>query len=216
MEKEIWKTIEDYPNYQISNMGRVKSLKFGREKIIKHSICKGYCRLQLCKEGKTKQYLVHQLVAQTFIPNPNNYIFVNHRDENKQNNMVSNLEWVTQEYNANFGTRNERISKAHKGIKHTQETKYKIGKAHKGKILSQEHKNKLSKPILQFNGEGTKIIGKFNSAKQVERELGIKQSNICACLNGKRKSCGGYKFMYLQDYIDRMEKLYQLTIKKVS
>lgn len=114
---EIWRDIQKYKGrYQISNMGRVKSLariitdELGRknpiqEKILKPSNNKGYLRVQL--EGNP--HYIHRLVAEAFIPNPKNLPEVNHKDENKQNNCVDNLEWCSKEYNANYGTRVQRI-----------------------------------------------------------------------------------------------------------
>lgn len=157
---EIWKEIENYPNYQISNLGRVKSFWYGKEKILKN--CKdrgGYLQVLLCKEGKIKHYLIHRLVAQAFIPNPNNLPQVNHKDENPKNNCVENLEWCDSSYNVNFGTRNERMTQ------------------------------RKQKPILQFTKQG-EFVKKWDSATQVERVLGFKQSNISICCKGK------YKFMY--------------------
>jgi hypothetical protein len=207
MEKEEWKTIEDYPDYMISNLGNVKSLKNGKEKILKQEITNnGYCRVELSKDRKRKKYLVHRLVTQTFIPNPQNLPCVNHKDENKTNNCVNNLESCDAKYNNNYGTRNERSSKKLKGRVLSQETKEKLSIAIKGRVLSQEWKNKLSKahqkPILQFNREGTKILGKWDSALQVERELNIFATNITQCLKGKYKSAKGYKWKYLEDYIN--------------
>ena len=106
---EIYKDIEGYKGYKISNYGNVKSLKFGKEKILKQTKNKkGYLYVCLYKDGKVKHYKVHRLVAQTFIPNTNNYQQVNHKDEDKQNNHVTNLEWCTSEYNNNYGTHNKR------------------------------------------------------------------------------------------------------------
>lgn len=195
--KEEWKNIENYPNYQISSFGRVKSLKFGKEKILKQRKDKdGYKLINLYENKKSHTLKIHRLVAQAFIPNPNNYCVVNHRDENKQNNTVDNLEWVTQEYNCNYGKRNVKISKAN------------------------------SKPILQFNREGTKIIGKWKSIVQVERELGISNITITKCCKGKRNSARKYKWKYLSDYINEQiqylnelkeyrNRLYDI-LKKVS
>ena len=112
---EIWKTIKDYPNYQISNLGRVKSLNYnrtGREKIMKPRKDKdGYLKVDLYKEGKHKTIHIHRLVAQTFLPNPNNLLEINHIDENKTNNRVDNLEFCTHQYNMNYGTRTEKTQK---------------------------------------------------------------------------------------------------------
>ena len=112
--EEIWKDKKDYEgHYQVSNFGRVKSIKFGKEIILKQHINKGgYYYVCLLKNGKHKNYYVHRLVAEAFIDNPDNLPQVNHKDENKTNNSVDNLERCTNEYNHNYGTINERISQS--------------------------------------------------------------------------------------------------------
>lgn len=113
---EIWKPIKGYENYMVSSLGNVKSLNYNRtekEQILKPGKDKtGYLFVWLCKEGIRKKCLVHRLVAETFIDNPNNLPCVNHKDENKQNNCLSNLEFCSYKYNSNYGTRNERTSKS--------------------------------------------------------------------------------------------------------
>ena len=94
---EHWKEIACYEGlYEVSNLGRVKSLLHGKDKILKpwktHG---GYLQVCLSKDGKVKHTLVHRLVADSFIPNPNNLETVNHKDEVKTNNVASNLEWMT-------------------------------------------------------------------------------------------------------------------------
>lgn len=113
---EIWKDIEGYEGlYQVSSEGRVKSLNYnrtGEEKIMKGTKNnKDYFTVSLCKEGKTKTFSIHRLVATAFLPNPNNLPQVNHRNEDKTDNRVENLEYCDSKYNNNYGTRNERISK---------------------------------------------------------------------------------------------------------
>jgi hypothetical protein len=119
---EIWKDLEGYEGlYQISNFGNIKSLskKFFngnhdvvlKERLLKQSYCKdGYKKVCLCKNNKKKSYLIHRLVAKTFVKNPYCYYQVNHKDENKENNMAENLEWCDSKYNVNYGTRNYKIS----------------------------------------------------------------------------------------------------------
>lgn len=106
--QEIWKDIEGYEKlYQVSNLGNVKSL---RTNTILKTGNGEYKKVILCNNGNRKTIAVHRLVAEAFIPNPNNYPQVNHKDENKHNNCIYNLEWCTKEYNENYGTRNNRIA----------------------------------------------------------------------------------------------------------
>lgn len=109
---EIWKDIPNYEGlYQISNKGRVKSFrqssKLGKvaEYILKPSVANnGYCQVTLYDNTIRKKFLIHRLVANAFLPNPNNLPQVNHKDENRLNNNVENLEWCTAEYNNAYGT----------------------------------------------------------------------------------------------------------------
>ena len=108
--KEIWKSIKGYEGlYEVSNFGKIKSLK---KKIILKQFknTNGYFRVKLWKNKKSKQFLVHKLVAESFILNINNFPFINHIDENKENNCTNNLEFCTAKYNSNYGTRNLRLS----------------------------------------------------------------------------------------------------------
>ena len=99
LDGEIWRTVPDYENYQISNFGRVKSLWKSKAKILKPAFCNGYLRVDLCKDGKQKLFRVHRLIAQAFIPNPEGKPQVNHKDGHPMNNYVENLEWATHEEN---------------------------------------------------------------------------------------------------------------------
>ena len=101
---ETWKAIAGYEGlYQVSNLGRVKSLWYGKEKILKPGKNTwGYLLVSLCKDGHTKQTYVHRLVSEAFIPNPNNLETVNHKDEVKTNNVASNLEWMSREDNVAY------------------------------------------------------------------------------------------------------------------
>lgn len=102
---EEWKDIKEYEGlYQISNLGNVRSLKWGKKRILIPQNIRGYSKVILCKDGKGKMYAIHRLVAQAFIPNPDNLPCVNHKDECKTNNTVDNLEWCDYKYNNNYGT----------------------------------------------------------------------------------------------------------------
>lgn len=102
--KEIWRDIPGYEGlYQASNMGNIKSLFRYKKQLKAHTQPTGYKSVTLYKNHKKYFKLVHRLIAQTFIPNPDNKPAVNHLDENKANNKVSNLEWVTNKENQNYG-----------------------------------------------------------------------------------------------------------------
>ena len=164
---EIWKDIKGYEGmYQVSSEGRVKSLKFGKEKIMKNNKSEdGYLYANLYKDRKMKNFKVHRLVAQAFIDNPDNLLEINHIDEDKANNRVDNLEWCSRDYNINFGTRNEKVF------------------------------YKLSKPVLQFTKEG-EFVCKWGGTRQIERELGYYHTNISECCKGKYKTAYGYIWKY--------------------
>ena len=111
--EEVWKDVKGFEGlYQISSLGQVKSLR--RNKILKPKKHRcGYLIVDLCNNGEKTRY-IHRLVAEAFIPNPNNLPQVNHIDENKKNNSVNNLEWCTPKYNTNYGSRIERFSESRK------------------------------------------------------------------------------------------------------
>lgn len=194
--EEIWKDIKDFEGlYQISNLGRVKSLNYnrtGKEKIL--SLLdngSGYFKVCLCSNGKVKQLYVHRLVAEAFIPNPNNLPEVNHKSEIKSQNNVENLEWCTAKYNMNYGTARERTVEKCKGKKRSEEIRNKLSESHKGK-----YNTKCSKPVLQINKSTNEIIKEFPSTKEVQRQFGFSQSCISACCNGKRKTHKGFIWRY--------------------
>ena len=191
--EEIWRDIKNYEGlYQVSNLGRVKSLArldysnhLRKEKILKPRTNKdNYFDVKLCKEGIAKRFLSHRLVAEAFIPNPNNYPQVNHKTENPSRNFVyinedgtvdlekSELEWCTNEYNSNYGTRNKRVAEAHKGKKHSE------------------------KSVLQIDPVTNEVIAEFPSGRAVQRQLGFSQSHISACCLKKQKTCRGYIWRY--------------------
>ena len=173
--------------YQVSNDGKVKSLNYnhtGKERILKEGKTKkGYLYVNLCKDGKKKNFRIHRLVAHLFIENndPLNKIQVNHIDEDKNNNQINNLEWVTSKENNNHETRNKRSSEKMKGENnpmfnkhHSEETKQK---------MSDNQPNK--KQVICIN---TEIV--YPSSYEAERQTGVAQSSIIACCQGKYKPAG--------------------------
>ena len=180
--------------YKVSNFGRILSLNYkntGKAKLMTPVERKdGYFQVGLSKNGEYKKRLVHRLVAETFLPNPEKKPCINHKiegEKGKKINMVifnedgsvdeerTTIEWATYEENNNYATRNERISKAHKGEKNhffgkhlSEEHKRKLSKAKKGKHLSEEHKRKLS--------EAQKGEKNHNYGKQLSDETRKKMS----------------------------------------
>lgn len=173
---EIWKDIVGYEGlYQISNLGNVKSLDYrrtGKERILKPvTDSVGYLHVVLCKNRKLKTFNIHRLVANAFLENPDHKSDVNHKDEDKTNNCVDNLEWMTRKENINYGTHNERVSRS---------------------IIN--HKA-ISKLVLQFTKNG-EFVKEWPSMHQIERELGFYNCNISQCCNGKRKTAHGYVWKF--------------------
>jgi len=188
-DKEIWKDVEGYEGYyQVSNYGLVRSkdrISFSGHKlkgrVLKQTVNKGYHQIGLYKDDERFCETVSRLVAKAFIPNPENKPEVNHIDENKSNNHVDNLEWVTAKENANHGTRPDRLRKI--GIKN---------KSHKHFF-----KNGSSKaPVRQEDVETGKVMNEFPSVTEAIKSLGNKKtsSNISACLSGRRKTAYGFKW----------------------
>jgi hypothetical protein len=171
--EEIWKDIPGWEGfYAASNLGRIKNVRTGHiQKLYNHK--NGYVYCHLSKNGSTKVLRVHRVIAETFIPNPNNLTQVNHKSEVKTDNSIDNLEWCDAKYNAGFGTRIERI--VEKNINHPGKSKWVI---------------KLNKDneILHF----------YPSTMQAERETGINHSHIMKCCLGKKnyKTAGGYIWKY--------------------
>ena len=199
-EKEVWKPIEGYEGlYQVSNMGRVKSLERkvwnckGRgyymtihERIKKTSKDSwGYLRVALYKDGKVKNHLIHRLVGQAFLENPMGYDEINHKDENKQNNCVDNLEWCSHSYN---NTYNDKAKKAGK----------KAAEKLRGRKQTEEQIKKKSKPVFSVDRDSGLIMW-WQSANEAGRVLGINRSHIADCCKGKAKSCGNHYWFYADD-----------------
>ena len=146
--QEQWKQIiidgEEW-NYEVCNLdGKVRNTKTGR--ILKPTKrTDSYWMISLCRKCKYKQFLVHRLVALTFIPNNNTEkTQVNHIDENKDNNSANNLEWVTPMENIHHGTRIQRIANAKRGKPLSEKTKRKLSEKLKGKKHTEETKRKIS------------------------------------------------------------------------
>ena len=177
MENEEIKLIDGYENYYISSFGRVWSIK--SNKWLKSNwrgdkrINSMYLCVSLSKEGKSKSFSIHRLVANAFIPNPNNYSQVNHKDEDKSNNKVDNLEWCDNQYNMTYGNR----------IQKAIETKKEKG---------------IIKKVWQCDKKTHEKIKLFETQRDAARELGYEKysSKIGEVCRGIRKSTMGYYWCY--------------------
>lgn len=195
--KEIWRPIKGYETYyEVSNLGRVRSV----DRIVAYSNgikClhkgrilkpykdarenKGYLRVELKKYGIFKKFAIHRLVAQAFLPNPDNLPQVNHKDEDKTNNFIflkkdgsvdldkSNLEWCTQAYNNSYGTRLKR------------------------------QVEKRSMPVLQIDKETNEIIAVYPSMSEAARHINGSQGSIWNACNNTQKTAYGYKWEYKKE-----------------
>lgn len=192
---EIWRDIPEYEGlYQVSNLGRVKSLGKGKTHNSKIHYLKpvldnvGYYIVSLSMNGIKTKHFIHRLVTTAFIPNPDNLPCVNHKDENKLNNFVyinedcsvdlekSNLEWCTHDYNIKYSHNQEKCSKARIGLHHSENTK---------KIIKNKLTNgNLSKPVKQLDLQRC-LIKIFPSAREVQRTLGYDSSYISKCCRNR-------------------------------
>ena len=178
LPKPIWKDIKGYEGlYQINQLGEVRSLNYHMQKKVKRLKSaidtKGYKIYSLSKSNELKTHKAHRLVAEHFIPNPNCFVEVNHKDENKRNACVWNLEWCTRKYNVNYGKRSVEAGNAIKGEKHPS-----------------------SKKIICI--ETGEIFGSITDATFYitgKRRGG----NICECAKGHRKTAYGFHWKYIDE-----------------
>lgn len=176
---EEWKDISGYEGlYQISNFGRVKSVgrragKNGIQTIRERMLCQhtdkaGYIAVTLSKYGKLKVCRTHRLVAIAFIENPKDYPFINHKDENKGNPHISNLEWCDNSYNIRYGE----------------------GYENRKEVAKQRRK-----PVIQMDSRGNIIA--FHEGIQIAADsVNTYAADIVACCKGQRKTAGKYMWKF--------------------
>ena len=177
MKQEEWKPIPGYEGlYEVSNWGRIKSHLYCKsqktsERILSPGNSRGYYYVELCKDGKRKKRSIHRLVAEAFIPNPSNLPEVNHKDENKENNYLGNLEWCDHSYNNSYGTKNQRTAE------------------------------KLGKPVVQLDKQGNFITEhkSIREASRVTSIAPINICRCCKHKDGY-KSRGGFIWIYKDEY----------------
>ena len=171
---EYWKDIKGYEGlYQVSNLGRIRK----DNKIINPWVQFGYKIVGLWKNNKCQKLRVHRLVAEAFILNPNNYTQVNHKDEDKSNNSVENLEWCTQGYNNSYGNRTRKMLETYKN----------------------RHTSNAEKEVIQMSSDGT-VLRTYKSMSEAARISGVSLGNLSNLCNNKshRKTLGGYKWVFKQ------------------
>lgn len=189
--EEVWKDIEGYEGlYQVSNLGRIKSVKrivnckneaklSIKEKIlIQAKGTRGYKFVRLSKNNKSKTIRVHKIVAKAFIPNKNNGKVINHLDCNVENNCVSNLEWCTQSENVKYS--------------------WKLGRCEISRKALLENSKNRRKKINQYDLNG-KFIQQYSSMIEASRKFNIKYQNISDCCRNIIKKSGGYIWRYADD-----------------
>lgn len=186
--QEIWKDIEGYEgSYQVSNLGRVRSLTrkvktFNGFRLTKGKLLKplktnrNYFRVDLKRNQKDKYVSVHRLVAEAFLPNPNNLPEVNHKDSNPSNNNVKNLEWCTQSHNIKYA--------------------YKYGNAKPTKGCFQKGNIPYNRRKINQYSKNGEYLNTFNSVKEAGLYVNTVPSNINNCLSGNAKTAKGYIWKY--------------------
>lgn len=191
MTEEIWRDIKGYEGiYQVSSMGRVRGFYFGKEKMLKPRKDRdGYLLINLHRDGKQYTFRVHRLVAEAFIPNPENKPCIDHINTIKDDNRIENLRWVSIAENNQNPLSRKNLSKG------------KTGK-HRGK----EHHNSI--PVIQYS-KSNKIIGFWENCQEAARYFGLYSgSNIGSCCRGLLKSSNGFKWRYLNDQLaDWLEEI---------
>lgn len=185
IDGEIWKDVDGYGGfYEVSNLGRVRSKEriteiqpychiVRKPRILKAQFNGTYYRVVMSVDGKSRQVLIHRLVAETFIPNPKGLPQVNHKDENGKNNHVNNLEWCTLQYNQSYGT---------KCLRHSLFMVQSAGRA-----------------VTQYTLDGVPIAS-YRSIMEASKKTGVYYSAIReVCIKGKSKTAGGYVWRYAEE-----------------
>ena len=195
--KEIWKPIPNYEGYyEASSLGRIRSVdrvvkngnwtKPVRGRVLKVCVNDGYIYCSLSKDGKVKQQKVHRLVAITFIPNPDNLPYINHKNEDKGDNRVENLEWCTKWHNEHYGTFQE---KAKSGVRRVN-----------------------GRPVVQYDVNGN-VIREYECIVDV-RKYGFSDDSVGDCCRDELTRHRGYIFRYKGDPFFVRKRKNNIIVKK--
>lgn len=197
--EEEWRDIKEYEGlYQVSNYGNVRSLdriikskngviKHIRGRIIRQETNDGYKYCSLCKSGIAKPQKVHRLVACAFIPNPQNHPYINHKDENKSNNKVDNLEWCSKWYNEHYGCFHE------KSVSRLRE--------------------KIGRKIVQYTINGD-FVNEYDTICDVAMG-GFSVYSVSDCLRHKIVSHKGFVFRYKEEPFSLLEYRQKIAVRMV-
>lgn len=187
--KEEWAPIKGYEGiYEVSTLGNfVKINKDGSKRPLKTTKNNwGYYTIGLWKNGKVKQFRISRLVAETFIPNPDNKPYVDHIDTNKENNTVSNLRWVTSSENSNnILSRQHMLSSWKSEERRNKQREINLGEKHP-----------RARAVCQLD-DNRNLINVFSTTVEAARATNCKHGNISKCCRGERSKTGGYKWKYL-------------------
>lgn len=192
LEGEVWRDVVGYEGmYKVSSKGRVASLRKGEMRLLHPALTKsGYYRVSLKIRPRQNHLLVHRLVAEAFIPNPNEYEFINHKDETRTNNSVENLEWCTKLYNNTYG----------RALKRAHETRVKNG---------------VTNIVVAYDLDG-KTLARYESAYRAAKEEKCSYSAIAGCMNGRHYIANGRIYLKEGDSIDeRIGSIRALPISSI-
>lgn len=201
--KEEWRDIPNYEGlYQVSNLGRVRSLdrivrrNDGVDVRHKSRILKprdngnGYLYVDIHNGGITKRMYIHRLVAMAFLSNPNGYDEINHKSDIKSDNSVGNLEWCNRSYNASYGTK----------IQRTVNTCQKNGVYKKSLDLKTELGIYGGRKSVAMCDADWNVLRIFRSIMDAARCINVNPGKICECCKGSRNQTRGYKWKYYEEY----------------
>lgn len=205
--EEVWKDIQGYEGlYQVSNLGVVRSLdtmgengrKYKGVTKVGHDNGRGYLTVNFKVKGKQKNFYVHRLVAQQFIPNPDNKPEVNHIDGNKYNNLVDNLEWSTRLENVRHAFR----TGLNKSYERTEDWRKRNSEHRKGKFTGD--KNPRARAVVQLDKKTMKFIAEYGCAMDGAKVMGRDNcGNIISCCQNRINSIYGYKWMYKDEWEEK-------------
>lgn len=197
LETEEWREVQEHPRLFVSTLGRLKSLRVQPSRLLTGVLSKGYHRVHLREQGVSTYITIHILVARAFIPNPLNKSQVNHKDGNKRNNRVGNLEWNTPLENRRHAAQNGLTATGHRNGKYTHPEKVQYGDDHWTHRQPQLLKWGEAHHNAKLTAEQVNLIRhtyqphKY-SARRLAREFGVSQKTILNILKNKTYTTKGY------------------------